>query len=71
MKKILPLLWACVLLTLSNCTSSTPSAETQKAALEEKEAATLDSISNALERNKAEIQESLQKLDESLNAIED
>jgi hypothetical protein len=70
MKKILPLLLAFSWLTLSNCTNANQNADAQKTALEEKEAVALDSLSEALEQNKAEIEAGLQKLEESLNEIE-
>ncbi|MDO8366389.1 MAG: hypothetical protein Q7T20_06295 [Saprospiraceae bacterium] len=72
MKKLFFLFPLCVLLFFSNCdNSSKKNAEAQKAAADEKEAVTLDSISNILDQEKAAIEADVQKLEESLQSMEE
>lgn len=74
MKYFIPFLSLALLLFLTNCgnaESEAQKAETAKAAAEEQAAAKLDSLTNVLEKQKAEIQEGVQKLDETLKAIEE
>jgi hypothetical protein len=73
MKKIIPLLSLAALLLFAFCkneTSTQNNAEAQKTAVEEKEAMKLDSISTELDKEKAEIEEGVQKLEESLKALD-
>lgn len=72
MKKSIPLFAVLLMVCLSFCKNETPAnnAEAQKAAIEEKEAVVLDSLSNDLDKDKAEIEAGVQKLEEGLKAIE-
>lgn len=72
MKKVLFLIPLSALLFFSNCdNSSKQKAEAEKAAAEVKEAVVLDSITNVIEREKADIEADVQKLEESLQSIEE
>ena len=73
MKKLIPLLFLLPMLFVAACggDSAAKKAEMEKAAADGKEAMALDSISKILEQEKAEIDESIQKLEENLKAIEE
>lgn len=72
MNKVIPVLSIFALLFFSNCgDSAAEKAAAEKAAAETKEAVMLDSISNELDKQKADIEADVQKLEESLKAIEE
>lgn len=72
MNKVIPLLSILALLFFTNCgDSAAEKAAAEKAAAETKEAVMLDSISNELDKQKADIEADVQKLEESLKAIEE
>jgi hypothetical protein len=71
MKKLLFVLPLLALLFFSNCdNSSKKTVEAERTAAEEKEAVKLDSISEVLEQEKINLEADIQKLEESLQSIE-